>query len=76
MNSSQLDLEAGAAMFGELFDLYAENSVVPPDLHRRAAAILVARAACARRGLPKPDRWSDSDDELRRYAGRRHARAA
>lgn len=63
------ELEAKAVAFGDLFDLYAGSILVKPDLRRRAAEILVARAACARGGLPKPDKWPDSDDDLRRYAG-------
>ena len=46
------------------------------DLPSRAAAILTARVACSQPGLPQPDRWPDTDAELRHYAGAAHALAA
>jgi len=76
MNAPQLDMEASAIRFCELFDLYKGDLVPKRNLNRRAAEILVARAACARLNLPKPDKWPDSDDEMKLYAGVRYARLA
>jgi len=77
MNSAPrdaLELEAKASSFADLFKLYGAEGHA--SIARRAAAILTARAACRSRGLPKPDRWPDDDDAMRRCAGVPNARAA